>query len=226
MCYSPAMSATFALLGAYLTYRLYNIRDKTRFLWVLFLFYTLMEVLQFAQFDSVNKCGDPTNRALTFVAFIFILAQPLLWNWYGYTENTKNEFQRGAFMVGFILAISLVIGLVLKYGGHKKGDPDDVLTGPLCTKKESSGHLYWKIPFSRFDALSPSFFMWVAVIAVPMMMAENGLLKAGAFLGGMSIAYAISKTKDEFPSVWCLMALPLLTIGYIESMYGNKLKFS
>ena len=226
MCYSPAMSATFAILGAYLTYRLYNIRDKTRFLWVLFLFYTLMEVLQFAQFDSVNKCGDPTNRALTFVAFIFILAQPLLWNWYGYKENAKNEFQRGAFMVGFILSICLVIGLVLKYGGHKKGDPDDVLTGPLCTKKESSGHLYWKIPFSRFDALSPSFFMWVAIIAVPMLMVDNGLMKAGSFLLGMTIAYAISKTKDEFPSVWCLMALPLLAIGYIESIYGNKLKFS
>jgi hypothetical protein len=60
-----------------------------------------------------------------------------------------------------------------------------------------------------------------------MLMVDNGVMKAGSFLVGMTIAYAISKTKDEFPSVWCLMALPLLAIGYIESMYGNnRLKFS
>ncbi len=215
MCYSPEMSASLAVLGACLTYRLYTTR-RNDMLWVVFLFYTLMEILQFFQYGTVNKCEDVRNKALTMVAFVFILVQPLLWNWYGYVSKSDTEFQKGVFAAGVVLSIIFILGMILQYGGYKKGDPDDVLTGPLCTHRKSSGHLYWKLPFSQFGSLSPSFFMWTAIIVGPMLFGPRGGVASTAFLAGMALSYTMSRTRDEFPSVWCLMSLPLLATGYLQ----------
>ena len=53
---------------------------------MLLLFYSGMELLQGTQYYIVNQCKNPANTILTEIAYLFVLVQPLMWNYFYYVN--------------------------------------------------------------------------------------------------------------------------------------------
>ena len=218
MCYTPEMSAAFAIIGAVMTYYMYKRRDKMKFVWIIFLFYTLMEVLQTLQFRTLNKCSSAENQLLTQVALVFVIVQPLLWNYYFYTTKANNQFRRGVFTLGMVLSILWIVAYLMRYGGWEKGDGEDMMRGPLCTRKEGDEHFYWTFPMSKDHALTANFFMYLAIWFIPLFFSDDGASGAVWIVAGALLAYALAtrtkKARMTFASTWCYISVPLLIIGF------------
>uniref|UniRef100_A0A6C0B7J4 Uncharacterized protein n=1 Tax=viral metagenome TaxID=1070528 RepID=A0A6C0B7J4_9ZZZZ len=74
---------------------------------MLLLFYSGMEILQGIQYYIVNECNNPINKLLTEVAYLFVLLQPLMWNFFYYTNSEKCE--KNIFVTGMALSLSWII---------------------------------------------------------------------------------------------------------------------
>ncbi len=228
MCFTQEMSAAFALIGSGLTYYFYKRQEKFCKIWLIFLFYTIMEWFQTIQFNSLNQCDSFENKFLTNIAMILVIVQPLLWNYYYYTCMADNDYRKGIFTLGIILSIVWIIGYLSRYGGWKPEDGEDLLRGPLCTRKEGKGHFYWTFPMGKDHALSANFFMYLIIWFVPLFFSKQGVGGAIWIIVGALISLLFTssnlRAKMEFASTWCFISIPLAIIGVIlmicEEMIG------
>lgn len=216
MCYSPQMSAAFAIIGLALALYFYRRRKQTCFLWAIFLFYAGMELLQTFQFKTLNQCDNKENQTLTLIAMVFVLVQPFLWNWYGYSCKSDNSFQRGVFTLGMVLSGLWIVGYLYRYGKWTKDDGEDMLQGPLCTRKEGDGHFFWSFPVSGDNTVSANFFMYLMIWFVPLFFGRGGVVTGLAFVTGAALAFVLSKDKRAFASTWCYLSIPILVMGLLE----------
>lgn len=216
MCYSPQMSAAFAAIAFAISFYFYTHRKQNCFLWIIFLFYGLMEVLQTFQFRTLNQCANKENQLLTFIAMVFVIVQPFLWNWYGYTCRSSNSFQRGVFTLGMVLSVFWIIGYLFRFGKWRKEDGEDVLRGPLCTRKEGDGHFFWTFPVSKDNYISANFFMYLLIWFVPIAFGNGSIVSKFGSAIGITIGWLLAKKNKELASTWCYISVPLLVIGLID----------
>ncbi len=215
------MSGVFALLGAVLAYRLYLKRDKACFMWVLFAFYAGMEFLQFLQHRTLNQCSTKENQVLATVAFLYVVVQPFLWQYYAYRCHSKTPFQKGVFALSMLLSGVVAASFLLRWGTGTDSKGTDMMTGELCTKKDD-GHLYWQWPIGVSHMKVANWFMFMVVWFAPLIFFADGGVGIG-LAGGAVLSYALSKRSVEYPSTWCLMSLPLLLGGLALDLQSGKL---
>ena len=178
-----------------------------------------MEVLQTLQFRKLNECSSAENQLFTQVALFLVIVQPLLWNYYFYKCKSNTGFRKGVFTLGMILSILWIFSYMMRYGGWKKEDGEDMLRGPLCTRREGNSHFYWTFPMSKDHALSANFFMYIAIWFVPLFFSFEGFTSGAFMVAGALIAYVLAmankRAKMEFASTWCFISVPLLIITFI-----------
>lgn len=216
MCYSPEMSLGFALLGAI---GIVYLRDsKKRYISYVIFFYILMELLQTAQAYLVNDCENKWNQLLTEVAYLFVITQPLLWNFYFFNNSTIAE--SGLFKAGIGLSIGWLLfnalGRIL-YGRYKTQDESDSVFagGQVCTYKGAS-HLYWKWTTANLGDFNATFIMHLLIWFIPALLSVSHrltgiILILGAFLSALITSY-MGDIKG-LTAAWCYISIPLIAIA-------------
>lgn len=229
MCFSPSMSASFALLGLIGTGIAWNNRRlKQRYVYILFAFYTLMEVLQTVQYFLVNKCDTWENKALNEFAYLLVIVQPLMWNIIFYNRVSKQN--KGIFLVSILMCILWIVVHTMRRSSaliDKYGLSTDVYADKAsCTRRRNEkSHLYWKWPMADFHGLDANWFMYLCLWFVPCLLvaetrATGFILVIGAVIGAV-ITSKYGKTQ-EFAATWCFISIPLLFITMIDAFVINS----
>eukprot|EP00873_Tetraselmis_striata_P033855 jgi/Tetstr1/454119/TSEL_041038.t1 len=185
--------------------------------WIVVFFYTGMEVLQYFQHDHVNDCSGRGNRFLTRIAYLYIVVQPLLWHVYLWLiyPDLRPVFSRAMIASGLLLVLMLA-----RFNPFAAEDevprvppesPDEAFRGPLCTKKDADGHLYWLFPMRRYWGLEPNILVFLLVWWVPMMWTgwARPLSQAAPFTVGFLMS---GENKHQTASIWCLYSIPAFVL--------------
>lgn len=213
------MSFSFGALGlavaAYLT--IFKPKLKYKYVMMVLLFYTGMEVLQGVQYFFVNQCTNWVNRILTEFAYVLVILQPLMWNFFFYLNSSSCD--RYVFKVGMVLSFLWLVfnlGARLMYG-KMKSDPQtsnmSAFAGPhVCTRKRAS-HLYWEWTSANFRDFTATYLWYLLLWFVPpLLVAQHRLaayiMIAFAFLGSW-MAF-ISGEPYIFASAWCYISIPMI----------------
>lgn len=218
MCYGPTMSGVFTVVGLVATLYTYLYIPKLRKMHVpmLLLFYTGMELLQTVQYFVVNQCSNKVNIYLTEVAYLFVILQALLWNFWFYLNSVECE--RKLFVSAMALAMLWImfnLASRILYTNENALPPTMSVhaAGEVCTRREAT-HLYWEWTFANLGNMNANFLMYLMIWFVPALVSSQYmssiLLMAGAAIGA-SMAFLL-KEPHTFTSAWCYISVPLVLI--------------
>ena len=230
MCYNPSISFTFFLVGALTTAYVYFGKPELPYIGVpmILIFYTLMELLQTVQYKFVNQCDNIINKSLTEVAYLFVIVQPLLWNYFFYINSDASEkkiFEVGMTLAGVWLIIN-VMSRVLYTPRNRLTKEQSVFAGEkVCTKRKAS-HLFWEWTSANFGELNPNYLAHLMIWFIPALVSSKhrvaGSLLAVSALVGSLMTY-LSGEMYIFASAWCYISVPIvLFIIYIGIIQKNR----
>lgn len=236
MCFSPGMSFSFFLAGAGLAvYSYVNEELRGTYAYIIFGFYSLMELLQTIQYHYVNKCGG-INEFLTNVAYILVIVQPLLWNSIFYfqskkiRENSKEdeaqaEYEEGVFKLAIVLCLVWIAwSLYGRFSYKADRNAHKNMCGfynheKTCTYRNSKkSHLYWRWTSRHITDMTANYFMYYCLWIFPALIVKRtrfvGSLIALSAIVGWLFTVKLGMNIMEYPSIWCYISIPLLIIGY------------
>jgi len=228
MCYSTPMSFSFAISGILTSYYIYFYNNfNYSYLPMLLLFYSTMEIVQGVQYYYVNQCSNTTNIVLTEFAYLLVLLQPLMWNFFYYKNSVSSE--KNIFLTAMVLCVSWIIVNVMtrifynkKNDTYKKGNvvgvmkfEDSMFGGDsVCTKKQKT-HLYWQWTSAKFYDLHPTMLMYVLVWFVPALISKKHRLTSLILILSFLIAGIVTYFTNEyfvFTSLWCYISVPIVLV--------------
>lgn len=230
MCYSTPMSFSFAFVGIlsaiYLI--LYN-NLKYNYLPLLLLFYSFMEILQGVQYYYVNQCKNKINIFLTEIAYILVILQPFMWNFFYYNNTVGCD--KKYFVIGMILSVCWSITSILtrifytKDNGIKY-EQSVYANETSCTKKDK-GHLYWQWSSANFFDLNPGMLMYLLIWMVPALISRQHRSISIILLLSLFVSLLFSYYNNEvttITSLWCYVSVPIVLIVIINIIMKVKYK--
>jgi len=224
MCYTPAMSLAFAGAGAAgITYVMSQKKPSYSIIGIL-AFYVLMELLQTLQYQITNECDNPINVALTEVAYVFVIVQPLLWNAFFYANALPNEsllFIAGMALSG-VWALFNIAGRLFYTPENAQTRKDSMFaSNKVCTYRDVS-HLYWKWKTANMGDLNATFLAHLMIWFIPALISLSqrttaSIILAGAVLSGLYSLYV--GQLDAFAAAWCYISIPIIYIIFAKVIF-------
>ena len=226
MCFSPKISFSLFVAGTLLAYVSYvdPILRPSK-MYILFVFYALMELLQTVQYSVVNQCDLPANIYLTEIAYLLVIVQPLMWNTIFYLRNTSSQTSKSIFMLAIVLCLLWIVMNVytrLTYDPKTAKDNCGLFNhNKTCTYRDANtSHLYWRWKTNHISDMTANYFMYMCLWFVPALLVANTrpsgvVLTLGAILGFI-ITKMYGSTIVEFPATWCYISVPILIGGYLS----------
>jgi hypothetical protein len=229
MCFNQKISGSLALFGVVLLVLNHKYPSKdNNYLKIIIIFYTLMETLQTIQYSLVNNC-DSVNRFFTEISYIFVIVQPLMWNWIFLHKKRTNKLKnvhKGILQLAIVLCAIWIFANILRrfkfysnYNPSKNNDnlQNETLTGSTtCTYQKNDEHLYWNYEMFSIPGADANWFMYLVLWCIPGLLINEFISIFGIFIG-LFISYIYIKVKKQshhiMPSLWCLISIPTLLIN-------------
>jgi hypothetical protein len=216
------MSFSFAVVGIATTIYIYFYNNlKYTYVPMILLFYSGMEILQGIQYYIVNECNNPMNKLSTEVAYLFVLLQPLMWNFFYYSNSEKCD--KNIFVTGMALSLSWIIVNIYTRLLFTKTDfvKNSYLIGEsVCTKK-NKGHLYWNWTAADIYDFNPTMLMYVLVWFIPALLSRKHRSTSIIIILSFIMAYFASISNNEIfviSSVWCYFSVPIVLLIVYKNM--------
>jgi len=215
MCFSETISGTLAILGA--TGTLVQWYRGNLATMVIFMFYTLMEILQTVQYYLLENYY--LNRFSTYIAFLLVIVQPFLWNWYRFKTNKNSEVFIFAMVASVVWAIFFTARLIpINDNPFEYYDFNNIGVGPWCTNNKNSNHIYWLFPLKDLSGVEANYFTYLLLFFLPSLWEDSyGVVKMVYWLTQLAVTSMIITNKNAFPSTWCILSVPIITIMMIAS---------
>ena len=220
MCYSTGMSYSLAAVGVAATiYVYYSKRFKQAYLPMLLLFYTVMELLQGTQYYIVNECNNPWNILSTEFAYVLVLLQPLMWNFFFYANSDRCE--RNIFLTAMALCLFWIAASVASRVLYKK-ENRDIMTAfsrfgvdeGVCARKQKH-HVYWTWTSANFYDFKPTMLMYGLLWFVPALLTKkhrwSSIVLVLALLTSVVAAFARNEGYT-MTSLWCYYSVPCVLL--------------
>lgn len=215
MCYSSEMSFTFAFVGIVTAIYIYFYNNLNyKYVPILLLFYSGMELLQGTQYYIVNQCNNPTNVLLTEIAYLFVILQPLMWNYFFYANSAKCE--QNIFLTGIALSMCWIATSIYTRLIYTKdnGANTYIYKDSVCTKKNKT-HLYWNWTSANIQDLNPTMLMYIMIWFIPALVSSRHRSTSMILTLTFIIAFSTSIYNKELftlPSLWCYFSVPIVLI--------------
>jgi len=219
MCWSGQASAVLATAGLGMTgYAAY--RKEPAAIWVPLGYFSLMELLQAFTYSVIDQCGLPSNQIATLLGYLHIAFQPFFINAVSMHFIPDQVRARIAPVVYSLCLASTVFMLLQLYpfdwAGHC--DPSMPLCGTRLCSVHGNWHIAWEVPTNgmcnAFSATPsrgfPSYFL--AGLALPILYGSWRMTLLHVLLGPW-LAKLTTNNITEWPAVWCLLSIGLLTIA-------------
>lgn len=221
MCWSILASSVFAFLYLVAIVIFYIEKSKFYKCYVTFsIFYMIMEIFQTLQWflgdvspTEINQCSF-TNRFFTYVAYILIWSQPLLYSYIGYLSNQNISIFK---KLNYLNVLVLFFAVTLLFQNNDNlilVSHDSNLSNVTCTSIGETDHLVWRFKMSNVD-MQPNNFTYLILCIFSFLLYERELsyIGYGWTLSFIFTTLALKPTNLEIPSTWCLMSVianPLL----------------
>lgn len=177
-------------------------------------YFALMEILQFFQYDVINKCDDRYNKFLTYLGYLHICFQPLFFNiWlFAFTKKPNFTFIYLSFFAGLLL-LSRIFYV-------KDNEICDGANEPLCGKNTCSfsgeKHIAWNVRLRSpgkywfTPSIGLHFFMWVIpALTIIQLKPIIAMLLTGPYIGVL-----LTNNIHEQPAIWCYTAIAQMILTY------------
>ncbi len=224
MCWSVPYTIIFSIL--YICFGCYFLMTKPT-CWKSYIafsaFYFTMEIFQLSQWlygdviDDHNTHGNVscslTNEIYTYVAYILIWLQPILFCYIGLRDSIKykNFFEKYMWFVSGVFCIAMLTLIM----GSLKGDPgayiikDSIYGTHTCTSIGPTHHLGWQFKPIIID-YQPNHFAYLALCILSFMFYDRKELKCivyGWFLALILTIKILKPSNTELASSWCLLSI-------------------
>lgn len=224
MCYGPKMSASLFIVGlataAYVI--IYNPKLRKTYIPMILLFYAGMELLQTVQYFVVNKCDDKLNYITTEIAYLLVIAQPLLWNFYFYLNSSPCE--KNIFKAAMLFAICWIMLNVASRVSHTPQNALDktssLLAGDQVCTKQKAYHLYWEWTFANLGNFNANFVMYLLIWFVPALVSSQYMVSIILILSALVSGVFVTMLKEPFTftSAWCYFSIPIVILVVLHSI--------
>jgi len=219
MCWSGQASAVLAVAGfgttAYAAYR----REPAA-IWMPLGYFSLMEMLQAFTYSVIDQCGLPSNQIATLLGYLHIAFQPFFINavsMHFIPDRVRAQIAPAVYALCFASAVFMLLQLYpFEWAGHC--DPSMPLCGTRLCSVHGNWHIAWQVPtngmcngFAAGPSHGfPSYF--IAGIIVPILYGSWRMTLFHLMLGPW-LAALTTNNMTEWPAVWCLLSIGLLTIA-------------
>ena len=225
MCYNQSMSTIFFLFGLVTTIHSSS-SHILRKNYVPFItgFYTIMELSQSIEYFVVDQCDSIWNKWLSELAYVLVLAQPLLFHTIGYLRN-KNEEDKKVFRVSITM---FLIWVGMNIYSRLSMTESDVLndvkwsylySNKTCIQRYSpTSHIYWQWAASNLYDYHPNFFAYLLIWFIPPLFVQkerftNYVVLISFMIG--TIFTVLSGRWEEHASIWCFVSIPTSIALYL-----------
>ncbi|MBT8408359.1 MAG: hypothetical protein KJN93_01895 [Alphaproteobacteria bacterium] len=199
-------------------------RKEAAPIWVALGYFTVMEALQVAGYATLDACGTPANKAVTWLAYLHIVFQPFIINAFAMelvAEPVRQRVRRAVFaLCGVSVAIMLLQIAPLDWAGACR--PGSSLCGETVCTRSGERHLAWDIPYNGlFVPLHGMLGYWppfpsyvITIFGLPLV---YGAWRFTLFhmLAGPLLATAMTSDPNEMPAIWCLFSVGIVLIALV-----------
>jgi len=208
------MSLSIGIIGIFAGIYFYG---KNKYIGIGIFYFGFMEILQFLQYQVIDKCDSKMNKLLTTLAYIHICFQPLFVNiWLmGFVDDPENYH---VFLYMSVCAAILLLSRMMWVGDDELCDTK---TEPLCGPKTCSlsghKHIVWnfRLRAAGKNFFTPSiglyFFMW----AIPTIVMFKKKPIMALILTGPYFGFLFADDIHESSSVWCFTAIFQMILSYL-----------
>ena len=226
MCFTPELSASFAIGGSIIAAYLLTKGTYPVFLPFVILFYVLMETLQTIQYYIVNECDNPWNIGLTEIAYGLVIAQPLLWNTFFYLNAKSSEsllFLSGIVLSSVWMIVNIAARIAYTPANAQTATNSVYASDRVCTLRKTS-HLYWKWTLANFGELNATFLTYLMLWFIPALISSSYrsvslLLIASALLSALYTVYV--GEPEIFTAAWCYVSVPIVYIIFMKEIWKS-----
>lgn len=227
MCYNSPMSFGFSVVGVLTAIYIfmYSALKKTGIQYIL-IFYSIMEFLQGIQYFVIDQCSNLWNIYLTEVAYILVILQPLIWNFYYYKNS--NIFDKNIFITAILLAVIwIVVNVMSRVFYDKNADPQTrknsvYASDKVCTKQKLASHLYWQWTSANFNDFNANMLTYLMIWLIPALVSSQFRTTSMVLIAAASFAGFITYIRNEvliFTSLWCYISVPTVLCVIISILY-------
>jgi len=219
MCWSGEASAVLATAGlgttAYAAYR-----KEPAAIWMPLGYFSLMELLQAFTYSVIDQCSLPSNQIATLLGYLHIAFQPFFINavsMHFIPDQARARIAPVVYSLCFVSAVVMMLQLYpFAWAGHC--DPSTPLCGTRLCSVHGNWHIAWQVPTNgmcnsfadRFWHGFPSYV--IAGMLLPILYGSWRMTLFHLMLGPW-LAALTTDNITEWPAVWCLLSIGLLTIA-------------
>jgi hypothetical protein len=217
MCWNFAASIIFTTLGLIAaTYLIIKKDDK--YLWIPFIYFSLMELLQVFTYLYLNQCDLPANQVLTYLSYLHIAFQPFFMNMI-FMHFIPKKVRANISLYVYTACFAATILMLLKAYPFPWAEPCKIGTSFCGTQLCSvSGklHLGWMLPKVNLGFIITYAYAF-SVFLLPFI---YGSWKTGAFqiIFGPILAKMLTNNPIEWPAVWCLFSIAIFMVIFIPKL--------
>lgn len=199
--------------------RIVNVHDCFDVRWLCYVmfvgFYTIMEFLQLVQWVTLTY--PITNALLTYVAYILIWAQPVMFSIIAMIPHYRT-IPRDLKILFWMSVFTFVYAMTsIMWGGESGRDVTKVCLASLNTNYAMethttigpNGHLLW-----LFDVMTlqyqPTHYVYMLLIVTTLLNTRDTILKSVLSFGwGVTFLVSVSLigSGPELPSFWCFLSV-------------------
>jgi hypothetical protein len=218
MCWSFAASIIFTTLGlAAATYLILKKDDK--YLWIPFIYFALMELLQVFTYLYLNKCDLPINQVLTYLGYLHIVFQPFFFNMifmHFIPAKVRSRISGYVYAVCFASAILMLLKTYPFAWAEPCRAGVDMLCGANLCAVSGSWHLAWMVPWKNLGLV----FSYAYIFSVFILPFIYGAWRVNLFqmLAGPVLVRFFASSPNEFPAVWCLFSIAIFFAIFIPKL--------
>jgi hypothetical protein len=216
MCNTQLNSAIFALSGFGSAYFL-HIHNYSFWNYLIILFYSGMETLQFVQHFVLDKCDNSINIYSTHIAWVYVWLQPLVFNIYLLKTTIKNKRIIIYNIILSVFAFTLAMDRHFFFIWHT-GQPrlDEASSGNITCTMSGDKHLKWMFYLQTNNGFEINYIWYFMLNCLPAFWAYGflfGLMHNLIYLSGMFIGLNhCNGNVEESIAYWCFISIPYLLI--------------
>lgn len=154
MCWSGEASAVLATSGFAMTAYLIKTGEK-RELWLVLLYFTLMELLQAITYIYINQCTVPINKVLTSLGYLHLAFQPFFINMaamYFIPETVKAKIAPYVYGACWIGAILFLMKAYPFPNASLCTVGQETFCGTFACSYKGNWHIAWQLPLNNLSS--------------------------------------------------------------------------
>ncbi|MBF0440375.1 MAG: hypothetical protein HQK54_00570 [Oligoflexales bacterium] len=234
MCFNMGWSVASAAVGLFSSGYMKK-QGAPKSLYIPIGYFSTMEVLQALQYTVINQCENQFNIALTYLSYLHISFQPVMWLFFYSFFATEKQRE---IIMGPFARIAIICGILfLTRLYHNDNAPPNLglsacTEGFFCAAQTCSikgtYHVAWNLVLKKASFLAPDFFTYLLIFFIFPLTVGFWIIPLIFFILGPILVVVLFRDclPNEIAAIWCLLAVPqfiLVWWGYFKFKKSHML---